>query len=97
MFGAVMAFLNKALSSVQPILAALVLTASGFDPSLGVDQPAEVIHRMRLMASWIPAALLLFALIVLIRYPLTRARMEEIKSVLVERRAAAAAAKPAES
>jgi Na+/melibiose symporter-like transporter len=46
------------------------------------------------MASWIPAALLLFALIVLIRYPLTRTRMEEIKSVLVERRAAA---KPAES
>jgi GPH family glycoside/pentoside/hexuronide:cation symporter len=88
MFGAVMAFLNKALSSLQPVLAAVVLLASGFDASLGADQPPEVFTRMRLMASWIPAGLLLFALVALWRYPLTRTRLAEIKTLLAARRAA---------
>jgi len=87
MFGAVMSFLNKAIGSLQPVLAAAVLTASGFDASLGVHQPDEVIHRMRLMASWIPAILLLGALLALLRYPLTRARMAEIQATLLQRRA----------
>jgi Na+/melibiose symporter-like transporter len=43
---------------------------------------------MRLMASWIPAGLLLFALVALWRYPLTRARLAEIKTLLAARRAA---------
>jgi GPH family glycoside/pentoside/hexuronide:cation symporter len=92
MFGAVMAFLMKSLNSLQPLLAAVVLTASGFDASLGVHQPDEVIFRMRLYASWVPAVLLLGAIFVLIRYPLTREKMAEIKATLVQRRAAAAAA-----
>lgn len=87
MFGAVMAFLNKAISSVQPVLAALVLTASGFDAGLGVHQPDDVVFRMRLMASWIPAFLMLGALVILFRYPLTRERMAEIKETLVRQRA----------
>jgi glycoside/pentoside/hexuronide:cation symporter, GPH family len=92
MFGAVMAFLMKALFSVQPVLAAVVLTASGFDASLGIHQPEEVIHRMRLMASWIPAFLMLGSLLVLFHYPLSRERMAEIKAILVQRRAEKAAA-----
>lgn len=91
MFGAVMAFLMKALGSLQPVLAAVVLTVSGFDASLGVAQPEEVIHRMRLMASWVPASLLLLALVALWRYPLTREYMMEVKAQLVRNRAAKAA------
>jgi GPH family glycoside/pentoside/hexuronide:cation symporter len=89
MFGAVMAFLNKALSSLQPVLAAVVLLASGFDASLGADQPPEVFTRMRLMASWIPGGLLLFALVALWRYPITRGRLAEVKAILAARRAEA--------
>lgn len=92
MFGAVMAFLSKALLSVQPVLAASVLLASGFDASLGAGQPPEVFAHMRLLASFVPAGLLLFAIVVLFHYPLTRARMAEVKATIAARRAAAAAA-----
>jgi Na+/melibiose symporter-like transporter len=92
MFGAVMAFLSKALLSVQPVLAASVLLASGFDASLGADQPPEVFAHMRLLASFVPAGLLLFAIVVLFHYPLTRARMAEVKATIAARRAAATAA-----
>jgi len=91
MFGAVMAFLQKTIISVQPLLAAVVLTASGFDASRGLDQAEGVFHNMRLLASWVPAGLLFLAIVVLIRYPLTRARMEEVKAILSARRAAAKA------
>lgn len=90
MFGAVMAFLMKALFAAQPVLAALVLILSGFDAALGADQPPGVFVRMRVLDAIIPAVLLLFALVALIRYPLTRERMEEIKVILARRREGAA-------
>ena len=86
MFGAVMAFLSKALSSLQPTVAAIVLLASGFNATLGADQPPEVFFLMRVLASVIPGCLLLLALVVLIRYPLTRERMAEIKEILARRK-----------
>ena len=86
MFGAVMAFLTKALTSFQPVLAAAVLLASGFFAPAGAEQDPEVFLNMRLMASIIPGILLLFALSVLIKYPLTRERMDEIKQELADRR-----------
>ncbi|MCX7868551.1 MAG: MFS transporter [Terrimicrobiaceae bacterium] len=92
MFGAVMAFLMKAIGSVQPVLAAAVLVLSGFDASLGADQPPEVFIRMRVLDAFVPAVLLLLALVALVRYPLTRERMEQIKAELALRRARAAAA-----
>lgn len=87
MFGAVMGFLLKALTSLQPVLAGAVLVLSGFDASKGANQPEEVFHTMRLMASWIPAALMGMGLLVLVRYPLTRERMEQVKSELLRKRA----------
>lgn len=86
MFGAVMGFLLKALTSLQPVLAGAVLVLSGFDATKGANQPEEVFHTMRLMASWIPAALMAMGMLVLIRYPLTRSRMEQVKAELLRRR-----------
>ena len=90
MFGAVMAFLMKAIGSLQPVLAAAVLVLAGFDASLGADQPPEVFTRMRILVAFVPALLLLFALLALYKYPLHRQRMEEIKTELALRRARAA-------
>jgi GPH family glycoside/pentoside/hexuronide:cation symporter len=92
MFGAVMSLLSKMLGSIQPILAGLVLKIAGFDPLLAADQPDQVILRMRLMFSLIPASLLLIALFLLLRYPLTREYMAEVKAKLLANRAAARAA-----
>jgi Na+/melibiose symporter-like transporter len=52
---------------------------------------------MRLMFSFVTAGLMLFALIALWRYPLTRAYMEEVKAKLLVNRAARAQAEAAET
>lgn len=85
MFGAVMAFLMKMISAFTPILAGAVLVMSGFDPALEYHQEASTIHNMRIMYSLVPAGLLIFSLLLLRRYPLTRERVEEIKNELHKR------------
>ena len=85
MFGAVMAFLMKMIGTFTPILAGIVLVAAGLDPALEYEQTTETILRMRLMYSFIPAGMLLFALAILWRYPLTRDRVVKIKNELHHR------------
>ncbi len=92
MFGAMMAFLMKMTGTFIPLLAGAVLVASGFDPVLEHAQDPQTILNMRILYSLVPAFLLLFALFLLWRYPLTEAKMVEIKEELGRRRAAAAAA-----
>lgn len=86
MFGAVMAFLTKAIGAIVPIGAGAILVLSGFDASLEYHQEPKTITNMRLMFSFVPAFLLLFALFVLIKYPLTKERVAEIKAELKARR-----------
>ncbi len=85
MFGAMMAFLMKMVATATPILAGAVLVIAGFDPALEYAQTPETILWMRLMYSFIPAGMLLLALLMLWRYPLTRERVEEIKEQLRRR------------
>ncbi|NOU36721.1 MAG: MFS transporter [Kiritimatiellaceae bacterium] len=92
MFGAVMAWMMKAIASIQALAAGAVLVATGFNIELGVNQLPGVILNMRLLFSFAPAILLLFSLFILYRYPLTKKRMEEIKEILAERKRVAAAA-----
>jgi GPH family glycoside/pentoside/hexuronide:cation symporter len=87
MFGAVMAFLMKFTGTLTPIMAGAVLVFSGFDASLEYRQEPETILWMRILYSFVPAAMLLFALFLLWKYPLTRARVAEVKSQLAERHA----------
>ncbi|MGC9450223.1 MAG: MFS transporter [Oceanipulchritudo sp.] len=82
MFGAVMAFIMKGIGTFTPILAGAVLVMSGFDPALEYEQEASTIFRMRLMYSFIPAGMLLFALLLLWKYPLTSQKVAEIKEQL---------------
>ncbi len=96
MFGAVMAFLMKMVGTFTPILAGIVLVMSGFDPALEYEQPDEVIFRMRLMYSLVPAGMLFFALAILWRYPLTRDRVNQVKAELKKRHQAEDARKEAE-
>lgn len=82
MFGAVMGFLMKVTGTLQPVLAGAIVVLAGFDPKLGAHQAPETIFRMRLMFSIIPAVLLLGALFILRRYPLTREYMVEVNEKL---------------
>ncbi len=85
-FGAVMGFCMKLTGTLQPLLAGAVLVASGFDISLGADQTPETFRNMRLLFSFVPAGLLLFGLLILWRYPLTREHTENLKRLLAEKR-----------
>lgn len=88
MFGAVMAFLMKLVGTIVPIGSGLVLILSGFDASYEYHQEPQTITNMRLMYSFVPAVLLLFALVVLFRYPLTKERIHQVKAELKARREA---------
>jgi len=90
MFGAVMGFMMKLINSLVPILAGAILLIAGFDPALEYKQEASTILNMRLMYSFIPAGMLVFALALLWRYPLTRERVIAIKAELDRRLAAEA-------
>ncbi len=92
MFGAVNAFLMKMAAVLTPIIAGAILVFSGFDPSLEYEQAPSTIYNMRLMYSFVPASLLALALLLLVKYPLTRERVFEIKDELQKRRQAAHAA-----
>jgi len=85
MFGAVMGFLMKAIGTLIPLAAGAVLVIAGFAPELEYHQHPETIYKMRIMYSFIPAVMLLFALVALYRYPLTKERVAEIKAELKRR------------
>lgn len=85
MFGAVMAFMMKTVSTLTPILAGVALSIAGINPSLEYKQLPETIFRLRLMDSFIPASMLVLCLLVLWRYPLTRKKVEEVKAELHRR------------
>lgn len=97
MFGAVMAFLMKFIGTLTPILAGAVLVISGFDASLEFEQTPETIFTMRLMYSFVPAGMLLLALLIIWNYPLTRERVAEVKTELKRRREAQEAKEAAEA
>ena len=91
MFGAVNAFIIKIVGTISAVLPGVILVLSGFDPVLEYNQTPQTIMNMRIMNSFVPGLLTLGCLLVLYKYPLTRARVEEIKDVLRQRRADRAA------
>lgn len=85
MFGAVMAWMSKGVGSIQALMAGALLVATGFNAE-ALSQTPETILSMRIMFSFAPTAVLLGAIALLYRYPLTRERMQEIKDELAVRR-----------
>ncbi len=88
MFAAVMSLLGKVLGSIVPVLAGLILVISGFEAALKFDQSEQTILNLRIAFSVVPALMLSVAILLLIRYPLTRERMAQIQTELTARRQA---------
>lgn len=86
MLGAVMASLMKISRVFVPVLGGAVLIMSGFDAGLEYEQTDATIQRMRFLHSWVPAALLVIPLLLVLRYPLTREQVEMNKEDLREMR-----------
>ena len=82
--------------AVAAALSGWVLVWTGFHVALGGGQADGVFFKMRLCFSWFPIIFCLLALLALRKWPLTRERCEEIQQILLQKRAAAEAAKAAE-
>jgi len=71
-------------------LGGVVLVQTGFDAALKGEQPPEVLQRMFWVYLLMPAAFWTASLVCLWKFPLTRARMTEIRAELDLRKNAAA-------
>jgi GPH family glycoside/pentoside/hexuronide:cation symporter len=75
----------KASSALTMFLSGIVLNATGFDAQKA-QQSVETLTNIRLSLAAIPSAGLAIALIMVLLYPLTRERMQEIRLQLEARR-----------
>ena len=63
-----------------------LLAAFGYDTTAGAVQTPEAINGLKLLMSWIPAAVAALAVVVVSFYPLTRDKMEKIQAELAVKR-----------
>ena len=63
-----------------------LLAAFGYDTTAGAVQTPEAINGLKLLMSWIPAAVAALAVVIVFFYPLTREKMETIQAELAEKR-----------
>jgi GPH family glycoside/pentoside/hexuronide:cation symporter len=86
MFGAVGNWIFKITISSTFLISGLILELSGFDAALKGNQSPETLLAMRVCFAIIPALFSVLAIYLLARYPLTGARMAEIRAALETRR-----------
>jgi len=63
-----------------------ILGAFGYNTTAGAVQTAEAIDGLKLLMSWIPAAVAALAIVVMVFYPLTTKRMDAIQQRLAVKR-----------
>jgi GPH family glycoside/pentoside/hexuronide:cation symporter len=84
-FSACSSWIMKASSAFTMFLSGIVLNATGFDATKA-QQSAEAIRNIRLGLAAIPSLGLAIALVMVLLYPLTQERMQEIRVDLEGRR-----------
>ncbi|MCX7003047.1 MAG: MFS transporter [bacterium] len=88
MFGAVSSVVMKASFALATAFSGIILNMTHFDSALGGAQTAQTFFTMRILFSVAPACANALVLFLLYKYPLTAARMDEIRCELQRRRAA---------
>ncbi len=63
-----------------------LLAGFGYDTTAGAVQTPEAINGLKILMSWIPAAVAAIAVVVVFFYPLTTKKMDVIQKELVEKR-----------
>jgi GPH family glycoside/pentoside/hexuronide:cation symporter len=87
-FSAVFSWTFKATSALSGGLSGVLLTLTGFKISSGALQSPQALEHLKFFYIWLPAIFLIICLFAISRYPLTRKRMQEIRSQLEARRGA---------
>ncbi|MGE4490645.1 MAG: MFS transporter [Kiritimatiellales bacterium] len=81
MYGAVYGWILKIGVSVGQLLSGFILTMAGINPSAEMQSP-DAIHNLRILFSIVPFVFTLSAFFLIARYPLTEAKVEELKQQL---------------
>lgn len=63
-----------------------MLQAFGYDTAAGAVQTAEAVTGLKILMSWIPAAVAAIAVVCIFFYPLTKSKMEGIQKELASKR-----------
>ena len=63
-----------------------ILAAFGYNTAAGAVQTPEAIQGLKILMSWIPAAVAALAVVIVFFYPLTRSRMDAIQDELAGKR-----------
>ena len=85
-FASIYSWIVKASFTAGIALSGPVVELCGFSVPLGAAQAPATLHAMRFAIAVVPAALLGVGMLVLMRYPLTPARMLEVRAELEARR-----------
>jgi GPH family glycoside/pentoside/hexuronide:cation symporter len=85
-FNSIFAWMGKASTSLAFGLAGMIVVWCGFEIAKRAEQTPEAFFNMRLCFAILPTVFLAPALVLLARYPLSYARMAEIRGALEARR-----------
>ncbi len=85
-FSATGTYIMKVGLALGIFLSGVILTWTGFDASLGADQNPQALVNIRLSFALIPIAGLILAFVALLKFPLTREKMADIRTQLEARR-----------
>ncbi|MEO8614276.1 MAG: MFS transporter [Luteolibacter sp.] len=85
-FASIFSWIVKMTISIGMVLPGPLMELAGFDVKLGAHQTESALFGMRLILALAPAIIMFPALFILARYPLTAARMGEIRDELETRR-----------
>jgi sugar (glycoside-pentoside-hexuronide) transporter len=89
-YNGIFTFIRKVGGATAYMFGGFALSLAGYD-SKAAEQPESAIWTIRVIATLLPAACVLAALVGIARYPLTRARHEEIRASIRAREEAAPA------
>lgn len=87
-FSSIYSWQLKMAFAIGAALSGPLVEMAGFRIANGVNQPEQVIERMRILLATIPFVLVAISMMLLSRYPLNRTRMAEVNAELVRRRGA---------
>lgn len=86
MYGAGFGWFMKTGFSLSLLIGGVLLNITGFDASLEVQQASETIRMLRILEAGTPIPMVLGALFLLKTYPLTEARVNEVREELNRRK-----------
>jgi GPH family glycoside/pentoside/hexuronide:cation symporter len=89
LFGALYAWVFKTGLALAFALSGYILVWVGFNQALGGAQPPQTLFLMKLCYCGIPLLFFLFALIIFLRYPITREVADDVRRKLEARNASA--------